>query len=101
PCSTCGGSGVVENPDWQVWGADARAAGLPHRHSPACMVLGDPSTCRVEEEFLEQHPEPDGPEEIRCGECDGVGSRPTDAGRALLGFLLARGFLARGFRGAP
>ena len=65
PCDECEGSGWLSNPDSERWHRDGQPAGTEPRDA-----FGE----------LE-------PEESPCGECDGRGRRPTEAGRALLEFV--------------
>jgi len=60
-CPHCGGSGYVTNPVWIEW--------LKKRKQNPDL------------------PMPDEDEEVKCGECDGIGMVPTEAGKALLDFL--------------
>lgn len=63
-CSACvDGSGIVQAPEWREW---FRQFSNARSEAP---------------------PEPEGPEEIECGECDGAGRVLTEAGAALLAFL--------------
>ena len=66
-CITCDGEGVVTALEWTRYWA---AIGLEGAVAPD---------------------EPDGPEEIDCGECAGEGRILTAAGRDLLAFLRRHG----------
>jgi len=67
-CSECGGSGVVQSAEWQEWWErwerNAHLAPLDRREE-----------------------EPDGPEEIVCGVCNGRQRVPTEEGEQLLAFV--------------
>jgi RecJ-like exonuclease len=69
-CKVCGGRGMVQSLEWEEWNKKF----LSKTHIPI-------------DEFLKEHPFPSVPEELVCGECEGKGYVPTEAGRALLRFL--------------
>ena len=63
-CSECGGSGVVQSAEWADW--------------------WERNIDRAEVDRTEQ---PDGPEEIPCGVCNGRQRVPTEEGEQLLAFV--------------
>lgn len=71
PCTACKTVGVVYNPYWQE--NEARIKDAFERAD----------TDAEAREYTRNLP----PEELGCGECDGVGRVPTDEGLRLLQFL--------------
>lgn len=63
-CNACDGVGVVQAPEWAAY----------------FKATGADDDQPVPEE-------PEGPEEIGCGECDGEGRQLTDAGQSLAAFI--------------
>jgi LSD1 subclass zinc finger protein len=58
PCPECRGVGAIQSAEWVEWFRGPRRA-----------------------------PYPRGPEEVRCGVCDGLGQVPTEEGQQILGFV--------------
>ena len=74
PCERCKSTGEVWNEAWRLWSNGWRAnAAFWH------------TTDRVLWE--REHPHPEGPEEERCPDCDGIGTQLTEDGRSLVAFL--------------
>ena len=64
-CSECGGSGAIQAAEWaDWWERNAHLAPVDRRE-----------------------PEPEGPEEIPCGVCNGRQRVPTEEGEQLLAFI--------------
>jgi len=80
-CANCNGTGVVLSSDWWDWADWWR---LCRR-----TIDGLTGAARLAaiEAFERDHPEPDTPEGVACGECDGTGYRLLDDGRRLIEFI--------------
>jgi len=72
-CTECDGEGIVYAPEWREWSAACDASGMSL------------------DEYQREHPMPEGPEEVECGECDGSGFQLTQAGYDLLAFMRRHG----------
>jgi RecJ-like exonuclease len=57
-CPECGGCGAIQSEEWAEWFRGPR-----------------------------REPHPEGPEEVPCGACDGLGRVPTEEGRLILDFV--------------
>jgi hypothetical protein len=83
-CGRCQGNGIVTTPEWLEWETQANAVEAAWKaRYPGRSWFG--STRRMEIEDAQPDPE------MSCPECDGKGSIPTDAGRAVLRFLSVHG----------
>lgn len=74
-CSHCKGSGFITSPDWLGYNAKWQ-----DEHVYEMPLSG-------RDEWERERPMPEGPEEIACGECEGIGWVLTEPGRALLDFI--------------
>jgi len=82
-CEACHGEGLLYSPVWRRWHEREGEARLAWRadHGGDADWYASPAYVALR---LER---PAGPQEDPCGECEGIGSIPTELGHQLLGFL--------------
>jgi hypothetical protein len=85
-CPDCGGTGAIQGDGWADW---HRRHGAALRRADVLVSQGaiNPPADMYEYAAAEAGPEPDGPEEVTCGVCDGRQRIPTEEGQRILDFL--------------
>lgn len=72
-CSECSGFGNLAAPEWITWQED---------YEQSCKDLGSGAKDLLDPEEVVPYPKVE--ETTLCTGCDGLGTRPTPAGRAIL-----------------
>lgn len=78
-CPECSGAGAVQSEEWRAWWGRYHAA----YNEPTA----GPARDEIERANEAAGPEPEGPEEVTCGVCEGRQRVPTEDGDRLLTFL--------------